>query len=270
MPIPMPIRSAPVALFSARRLFTICALGFWLAGCSSLPGGDLFSQKPAEIGLESNLRLAAAALSGGDIDSALRLYRAGLREHPESVEAHKGLADAYYAIGAYPEARGAYQQFAALDGQNVTPLLGLGRVALASGDMGEAAVQFRRAIAVAPDDMPAQNGLAVALDLSGDHAAAQAIYGQLLERDPANRAVSNNLALSLALSGHIDQAIDSLADLVDGPTIMPEARHNLALAYALQGDEVSAQKLIREDLSPAAMGDTLAFYRQLGPAQAAR
>ena len=159
--------------------------------------------------------------------------------------------------------RAAYQQWAALDGQDVGPLLGMGRVGLATGDTAKAAEQFQRALTLDPDNMPARNGLAVTLDLSGDHDAAQAIYTELLRRDPANRAVSNNLALSLALSGDIETAIDSLAELADGPTVIPEARHNLALAYALQGDEGAAQELIRRDLSQRAMDDTMAFYRRI-------
>ena len=145
------------------------------------------------------------------------------------------------------------------------PLLGLRRVALASGDHCAAAQYFQATLLLAPDDVQAQNGLAVAHDFAGDHRPAQTLYA-ILTRDPTNRAVTNNLALS----GALPQAIETLTDLSGGPTITPEARHNLALADAMQSDEVVARRLIQHDLSKTAMQDTLAFYRTLSPQTASR
>ena len=267
-PMPAPtMPQLPMPQLHVFRIAVACLMTLWIAGCSTVPSSSLPDRQRTQIGLDGSLRLAGAALAGGDIDSALRLYRGTVRDHPKAPAAHQGLADAYYAIRAFPEAKAAYSQLATLQPNDVATPLGLGRVALASGAPTTALEHFQHALTLDPDNMQAQNGLAVAMDLSGDHTAAQAIYHALLKQDPANRAVSNNLALSLALSGKLEQAIDSLAELAGGPTIMPHARHNLALAYALQGNETSAQALIRQDLSRDAVDDTLAFYRRLRSAE---
>jgi Flp pilus assembly protein TadD len=256
-----------------RRSLSLVVLGLLVSACDTI--GALKHPTPglsrsSEIGLDSSLRLAGAALSGGDIDSALRLYRAAVLDHPGALEAHRGLANAYYSVKAYPEAEAAYRRLATLQPTAAEPVLGLGRVALAAGDHAAATQHFQAALTLAPGDAQAQNGLAVAHDFAGDHEAAQTLYAAILTRNPTNRAVANNLALSKALSGALPQAIEALTDLSDGPTIMPEARYNLALAYAMQGDEVAARRLIQRDLSQEAMQDTLAFYRTLSPQTASR
>jgi Flp pilus assembly protein TadD len=235
-----------------------------LAGCADAPRG----QGPAALttsplGLDGQLRLAGAALSGGDTVSALGLLQQAVAAEPRSAGARQALADAYYAAGAFPEAEQAYRELGTLEGGADASLLGLARTALARGDLPVAIARFEQARRAGPRNPAAINGLAVAYDLSGRHREAQALYATVLAQDPTNRATLNNLALSLALSGDAKAAIGRLSALVYGPTVIPQARHNLALALGLAGDEEGARSLLGRDLARGAIEDNLAFYRMV-------
>ena len=234
-------------------------LALVLAGCAGTPPG-----RPASVASPSadgQLKLAQAALRGGDSSSALGILQQAVASDPGSVESRRALADAYYAAGAYPEAEQAYRELGAIPGGADASLLGLGRTALARGDLPVAIARFEQARRAGPQNLQAINGLAVAYDLSGRHREAQALYTAILAQDPTNRGAVNNLALSLALAGEPTAAIKRLSSLVYGPAVVPQARHNLALALGLAGDEEGARSLLGRDLARGAIEDNLAFYR---------
>ncbi len=229
-----------------------------LAGCAGTVGerGGPPSAAPAP---ENALRLAEATLNGGDAQAAIALYRRAAAAEPDAVAPRLGLARAYLAVGALPEARDA---FAALDRR--APLeaaTGLGRVALAQGDPREAKTRFAEVLNARPDDVTALNGVAVALDLEGRHREARRTYAEALELEPTNRAVANNAALSLALAGESREAVARLRALADTPMAPEAARHNLALALGLAGDEAAARELLQTELEPDAVASNLDFYR---------
>ena len=150
------------------RCFLLVAAGLLLSGCQttlvSMYDSLADSSPEPPIGLESNLRLAAAAMSGGDVDSALKLYRSAAEAHPTELAPQRGLADTYYRVKAYPEARAAYARLGTLEGGQLEHLLGHGRIALATGDVDGAKSSFGQALEIAPSDARARNGIAVALD----------------------------------------------------------------------------------------------------------
>ncbi len=231
---------------------------FVLAGCAGTAGGaggpSSAAPKP-----ENTLRLAEATLNGGDAEAAIKLYRRAAAAEPEAVAPRLGLARAYLAVGALPEARDA---FAALTHRApIEAARGLGRVALAQGDPVEAKARFVDVLNARPDDVTALNGVAVALDLDGRHREAQRTYAKALALAPTNRAVANNAALSLALAGDNREAVARLRALADTPMAPDAARHNLALALGLAGDEKAARDLLETELDPAAVASNLDFYR---------
>jgi Flp pilus assembly protein TadD len=208
---------------------------------------------------ENTLALAEATLNGGDAEAAIRLYRRAAAAEPAAVAPRLGLARAYLAVGALPEARDA---FAALRAR--APLdaaRGLGRVALAAGDPVEAKARFAEVLNAEPDDVAALNGVAVALDLEGRHGEARRTYAKALALAPTNRAIASNAALSLALAGNTREAVAELRALADTPMAPKSARHNLALALGLAGDAAAARDLLETKLDPAAVASNLDFYR---------
>jgi Flp pilus assembly protein TadD len=242
-----------------------------LAGCAGLtpmdenglPTTAAAAAPSAPVGLESALRLGEAAAAGGDIASAVRILETAAASHPQSPEPRRALADTYFRAGAYPEAGAAWRQVRALSGGAADAELGLGRVALATGDAASAETHFRAVLAADPKNLAALNGTAVALDLRGRHAEARRHYDAVLALDPTNRQVMSNRALSAALSGDSDRAVRELDDLARGPVRVEQAAHNLALAYALAGDTRRAAEILNAELPAREAEANLAFYRTL-------
>lgn len=65
----------------------------------------------------------------------------------------------------------------------------------------EAAVEFRKALAVEPGDPKAWNGLGAALDALGEYPAAADAYARAIDLDPSLDYVHNNLGYSCLLRG---------------------------------------------------------------------
>jgi len=243
---------------AAARATLVVALAL-LAGCANTPAETVGPAAAPSPGPEGALRLAEATLNGGDARAAIDLYRRAAAADPEAIEPRLGLARAYLAVGALPEARDA---FAAVAGREpIEAARGLGRVALAHGDAVEAKARFGEVLKAHPDDVTALNGVAVALDLEGRHREAQRTYAKALQLAPTNRAVANNAALSLVLAGDGAAAVARLRELADTPMAPAAARHNLALALGLAGDAAAARDLLEGELDPAALASNLDFYR---------
>lgn len=232
-----------------------------LAACAhSEPDASI---APLPNGVESALRLGEAAAAGGDVGSAVRIFETLAAQHPTETAPRQALADAYYLAGAFPEAEQAYRQLNALDSRSIAALVGLGRIALSTGDAAAAETHFAAALAREPANTAAQNGLAVSYDLRGRHADAVRVYDAILQREPANRAVMNNRALSVALAGDTRRAVEDLDTLARAPVRVPQAVHNLALAYALDGQTDAAAAVLAAELPPEQARSTLDFYRSL-------
>ncbi len=252
----------------ATRILAAKLFAVLLAGCGDPPpdwgpGASPPPPNTGPIGLQSALRLGEAAAAGGDMASAVNILGAAAAKHPADPAPRRALAETYFRAGAYPEARRSWTEFRGLSGTPSEAELGLGRVALATGDPGAAETHFRAALAAAPDSLAAMNGIAVALDLRGRHAEARRMYDAALAREPDNRAVLSNRALSMALAGETAAAVRALDDLARGPARLPQAPHNLALAYALDGRQRQAGEILAAELPRDQAEANLAFYRRL-------
>jgi Flp pilus assembly protein TadD len=253
---------------STLRPLAAAALSLALAACATTEGPGATAsvpaaEAPAALGLDTAMRLGEAAMAGGDNAAAARLFEAAARDHPDDARARRALGDAYFAMGALPEARLAYEALGRLPSQTGPAQTGLGRVALAAGDPVAAKAHFDAALAVAPADPAALNGAAVALDMQGRHAEAGPLYDRALAADPTNRAVMANKALNRALGGDPRGAARDLASLSSGPVRLPQMRHNLALAHALGGDAAAAEAILTAELSPRQAQENMDVYRRL-------
>src|SRR4051812_9560354 len=159
------------------------------------------------------MRIASAAQSGGDIETAVGLYRQAAALNPQPAAALTAAGDALVAMGQINEAVAAYR--AALEPLSV-------------------------AYSETPQDPKVLQLLGVADDFAGRHATAQAYYARGLELLPGDRGLSVNLALSLALSGRYEDAVAVLSPLALGPAGTPGERQTLALIHVLRGDSKAA------------------------------
>jgi tetratricopeptide (TPR) repeat protein len=126
--------------------------------------------------------------------------------------------------GATPVAVGLEHQSAAGDAY------ARGRTALASGEVGVAVEQFRRALRADPASVPALNGLAVAYDEIGRFDVAQGLYRRALAIAPQSAATMNNLGRSLLRQGAAAAALPYLVAAREqaGPAQLAVVEANLA------------------------------------------
>ena len=262
--MPGPTTPTRRALACLAALWLLGACAFDQNGPTSAVNGDALDSLEAPP-LARTLRLADAARGGGDLASAVRLYRQAIRQHPKALRPYIELGDTLHAQGHYHQAIDAFDAAAkraradADTAGEADARTGRGRALLGLHRPAEALEPLAAALELAPRHRVARNARAVALDALGRHEAAQAIYRSLLARNDANALAQGNLGLSLAISGEHAEAIGILDDLVMQARSGARARQNLAIAYALSGDYDAAREVMRADLGERAVEDNVAY-----------
>lgn len=152
-----------------------------------------------------------------------------------------------------------------------------GAALLKDGKKVEAVAEFRKALAVSPEDATAQANLAYAYEQSGQLEEAIAAYQTLLTRDPKHATARNNLAALYSRTGRHDDAIREFEALVEGDPGDAMARHNLERArrnkaIVHERDEQSSRAVkaaeARPD-DPRAAYDVARVYARQGDHEAA-
>lgn len=225
------------------------------------------------VGYPALMRIGAAAQAGGDLATAVGLYRKAASVEPRMAAPFVALGNTLLEMGQVDEAIVAYNS--ALDRSSGDPeaLRGLARAYLRTGKPELAGQPLSLAYKQTPDDPKLLQLIGVAADFSGQHEEAQARYRRGLELLPGDPGLSLNLALSLALTGNYAEAISVLSPIAVSPTASARERQTLALIYGLQGDQRAAERFARMDLDPQAVQRNLAYYeslRRLSPDARAR
>lgn len=182
-------------------------------------GGGENSQIKLEVrspgpDIMGTLTLGYSALSSGQHEAAISLYKKALKEEPRNADALFGLATAYQRSGQNAQARTVYGRLLKLypdhlEGLNNFIVLAaqespeetlmllselerqrpefspipaqIGMIHYRSGNLAEAARNLHRAIALDPTNLSYRYNLAVILDQMGDTASAMGLYKQLLD-----------------------------------------------------------------------------------------
>lgn len=236
-----------------RILFVIAALA--LASCAAHP-------QTSGMAVGGKLRIADAAMQGGDPDMALHVADAVLAHDPTNVEALLRQGDALAALGREDEAALSYQHALALRPGSRRAHVGLGRIRLKS-DPAAAERLFAEVVQAHPDDVPALVDRGIALDLEGQHTAAAASYRAALALQPDDTAAEVNLAMSLALAGHAKEAVSMLRPLAQSGTANRRIQDDLAMALAMSGETEAASTILSSELNQNQIATALAGYRAL-------
>lgn len=109
----------------------------------------LYAQQPA-AGSDALLEHAIALHQAGDLDGAIRAYRAYLAVQPDSLQARSNLGAVLARAGRYDEAIAEYETGLSRYPDNPALLLNLGLAYYKTGRHAEAAARFERALALAP------------------------------------------------------------------------------------------------------------------------
>lgn len=209
--------------------------------------------------IPNDVEVADAALRGGSPQIALRLAGQTLANDPRNLRALVIQGDALNSLGQIDEAAVSYRAALAIEPTLVPAEIGLGRCLLTS-DPASAEGLFLQASINEPRNPSALIDLGVARDLMRRHDDAQKAYRQALAVDPQQVAAQVNLALSLAMSGRGDEAVRMMRPLAEAPNASRKMRHDFAAVLAMSGQPAEAKRLLAVDLPPDEVAKAISSY----------
>ncbi len=212
---------------------------------------------------DTMLKVADETRAGGDLSNAVGLYRRAHEMAPRDTVPLARAGDTLAQLQDYTAAADAYQAALSIDSNDPDLHRGFANVLLALGKPQLALAHLEIAVSKNTGDARIYNALGVAHDLAGRHDLAQEDYRKGLALAPDQLSLRNNLGLSQALSGDFSGGIATLSDLVSRPGATARNRQNLALVYGLAGDDVHAALVARSDLDEAAVKNNLAYFTLL-------
>jgi len=201
---------------------------------------------PEAYNLYLKARHLSRQASKEGMSQAIDVYKQVLGIAPDYAPAWVGLAVAYTNMAGtrtidrdegYAEAKAATDQALAVDPDNAEALAILGWIARqVDGDFAKSAAYYRKALALAPNNIRVLNGSAVLLQDLGRIDESIRVYRVLVQRDPLSAIAHNNLASGYYAAGDLEAA---KAQLDEALTLSPDmilARIWRARIHAMQGE----------------------------------
>jgi tetratricopeptide (TPR) repeat protein len=119
-----------------------------------------------------------------------------------------------------------------------------------AGRFPEAIAEWRKALAITPDDAKAQNNAGRAYAGAGDYDQAILHWQRALQLNPRNWEAHNNLAVALARQGKLDDAIQHLRQILQSiPGYSADVHANLGRMLAQKGKPEEAITIWRRGLA---------------------
>lgn len=222
----------------------------------------------------------------GDLEGAVKLYRALLRRLPESAEVHNNLGLALQDQGLVAEAEASYRRALQFRPDLADAYNNLGTVLVGRSEHEAAEALFRRAVELAPDYLPAYVNLGSCLQVLEDPAQAVELYRRVIALEPGYLEARINLGTAYQDLMQPKAAIETYRELLRLAPEHPEAHWNLALSLlsvgeyregwreyewrlagcepelplpVWRGEEISGRTILLE--CEQGLGDTLQFVR---------
>lgn len=181
--------------------------------------------------LES-IELARQYFDGQQFDACIQITQRILRKAPLSTEALELQATAYAKTGAQEEAIKLYSRLIAVAGKNKERgFFNRGRCHVESGNLQEAANDFRSALAIKPDYLSALVNLGVALERLGLLEEALEHIDRSLKVCPDNLDLCFNKGTVLKALGRFDEARETLQRVIQVAPFSVDALINLGETY---------------------------------------
>ncbi len=141
-----------------------------------------------------------------------------------------------YKKGDYTEAIPEWRKALAMEPDDPRAHNGFGETLARDGKRDEALTQFRAAIAEKPEFAEAHNNLGVLFAALGKPADATAEFNQALEINPGYADSHNNLGRLMLEQHRVPEAIDQFQAAIEINPGFAEAHNNLGYAYRTQGN----------------------------------
>ena len=179
----------------------------------------------------------------GDIDGAIREYRAAAEAQPKDANAHTLLGNALFEKSSFDEARKEYQASLELDGRARAAMQGLAAIELRQNHTAEARALYEKMIQLEPRDGEAHVALGKLLFAANELDGAERHLRDSLVYAQNDRSALYTLGLVLATKKEPEQAnaiFDRLEQLAPDKAYAPYGRA-VAAAMAGHNDEALAQ-----------------------------
>lgn len=132
------------------------------------------------------MALVTHLLEVGDAKAALQVASEGISRFPESARLHEAQGLAEMATGNLNQAAQAFSKMAALQPNDVKPLMRMEELHEARRDIPAAIAQLRKVLVIKPDHLPAQVRLITLLSRTGKTDEALAFAKVLQTQSPGN------------------------------------------------------------------------------------
>jgi Flp pilus assembly protein TadD len=192
---------------------------------------QLVSIKPDN--LDYTLRFASGLRRTGKLDEAGAMYDAVLKKHPDNLDAKEGKALVMLGQGEYETAGAALSEIYQKDKTRWRSINGLAILLVQRNMPKDAIAYFKEALKHSGSSVAVMNNLALTYAIDGDYANARRSFEKAIMRTEAKSPLRRNLEL------------------------------NLALVMGINGDMEMAEKLLTDNLPPAAVSNNLGLYAYL-------
>ncbi len=228
-------------LFHRNRTFWLLSLLFVVTGCTIFTKNptpstvvDPFVERTRQWQVQ--VEAGNSELQRGNLRAALAAYEAALVIRPEVSEVQQKIAEIYFQLAEYENARNAFVAFLALKPNNIAALNYAGYISEKLKDYAAAAGYYERVLAVSADNLYALNHLGLAYrQLQRFDEAVEVLYKALSLDPKCERPESENLHNYLGLiyleQGKLGEAI---AELRESTRLFPKdtwAREQLVTLY---------------------------------------
>ena len=221
--------------------FLLCLLVV-LAGCATGPAPKPIVDPLVERNRQwqEHVEQGNEELRRGKLRDALVAYQAAVATRPDAGGPQMKIAEIYFQLEEYENARDAFAAFLVLEPKNVNALNYAGYIAEKLNDYQAAAEHYEQVLTVAKDNLYALNHLGLAYKQLGRLGEAMKVLFDALAVDPrCERPESENLHNYLGLiyleRGEVGEAI---AELRESIRLFPKdvwARQQLASIYEDRG-----------------------------------
>ena len=229
-------------MFHRNHTFLVLSLLFVLGGCTIFPKTRSAPPVIVDPLIEKNRQWREEVEAGNrelqrkNLRSALTAYQNALAIRPDSSKTQRKIAEIYFQLAEYENARNAFVAFLALEPNDITALNYAGYLSEKLNDYAEAARYYELTLSISADNLYALNHLGLAYKQLQRLDEAVTVLRQALSLDPkCERPESENLHNYLGLiyleQGEMGEAI---AELRESIRLFPRdiwARQQLAAIY---------------------------------------
>ena len=235
-------RNCPLCLLSL--LFVITGCTIFSKSPTSSPVVDPLVERNRQW--QAQIETGNSELQQGNLPAALVAYEAAIAIRPDASEVQHKIAEIYFQLEEYENARSAFVNFLALKPNNIAALNYAGYISEKLKDYAVAAEYYERVLAVSEDNLYALNHLGLAYKQLQRFDEALEVLHKARSLDPkCERPESENLHNYLGLiyleKGNLGEAI---AELRESIHLFPNdtwAREQLAVLYEDQQRYFEAQ-----------------------------